>query len=220
MYKLVKQKRKTISIGIDENLQIIVKAPHHVPGHYVDEFVEKHKEWIARAIANKRSTLELQDWWQRKQLLYLGEVHVIVLRHGEKESVKLIEDQLILTLVDPSDQPKAEQLMEKWLTENFRVLVTELSDKYCKLLGCDYNKIYIRKQRTRWGSCSSKGNLSFNSRLICAPRRCIEYVALHEVMHLMHFNHGKQFWKAIEAIMPQYKSYQNILKLQGKYYHF
>lgn len=220
MYKLVKQKRKTMSIGIDENLQIIVKAPYHVPNHYVEAFVEKHREWIDQAIRAKQHAKSYHDWWQTGRIHYLGEERTVQIKKGQKESIDLVEAVITITLEDITDQLKAQKLLEKWFIESFRGLVTEMSDKYCKLLGCDYNKIYIRKQRTRWGSCSSKGNLSFNSRLICAPKVCIEYVVLHEVMHLRHFNHSKKFWDAIEEIMPQYKSYQNILRQQGKYYNF
>lgn len=220
MYQLVRQKRKTMSIGIDENLQIIVKAPYHLPIHIVEEFVQKHTEWIEQAIVTKKKALDLQNWWQKKQLFYLGEERKIILQRGRNEGISVVSTGLIVTRETICDEVNVQKYIEKWLTEKVRVLVTELSDKYCKLLGCDYNKIYIRKQRTRWGSCSAKGNLSFNSRLICAPIGCIEYVVLHEIMHLIHFNHSKQFWDAIEAVMPEYKRYQNILKMQGENYNF
>ena len=73
----------------------------------------------------------------------------------------------------------------------------------------------LRKQKTRWGSCSSKGGLSYNIRLMSAPIEVIEYVVLHEVMHLIYFDHSKAFWNAIAKVMPDYKTRQSYLKEQG-----
>ena len=73
----------------------------------------------------------------------------------------------------------------------------------------------IRKQTTRWGSCSSKGTLSFNWRLMLAPPRVLDYVVVHELCHITHMNHSKDFWNKVESIMPDYKIYRDWLKKNG-----
>ena len=78
-----------------------------------------------------------------------------------------------------------------------------------------YNKIYIRDQKTRWGSCSSKGNLNFNWRLIMAPLFIMDYIVVHELAHLVHPNHSRDFWKLVKKIVPDYKEKKEWLKIYG-----
>lgn len=81
--------------------------------------------------------------------------------------------------------------------------------------GGSYNTIAIREQKTRWGSCSSNGTLSFHWRLMMAPPHVLDYVVVHELCHLTHMNHSKAFWGLVEQVMPDYKRYQNWLKEHG-----
>jgi hypothetical protein len=74
-----------------------------------------------------------------------------------------------------------------------------------------YNRIAIKNQRTRWGSCSGKKNLNFNWRLIMTPHECVDYVIVHELAHTRQMNHSKNFWAIVEEIMPDYKSHKKTL---------
>ncbi len=87
---------------------------------------------------------------------------------------------------------------------------------YHQQTGGNYTKITIRDQKTRWGSCSSSGTLSFNYRLMYAPPRVLDYVVVHELCHLTHMNHSKDFWNMVASIMPDYKSYRQWLKDHGR----
>jgi predicted metal-dependent hydrolase len=73
----------------------------------------------------------------------------------------------------------------------------------------------IREQKTRWGSCSKKGNLNFNWKLIMSPPWVIDYVVIHEICHLRHLNHSKEYWALVEYYMPEYKSAREWLKKNG-----
>ncbi len=87
---------------------------------------------------------------------------------------------------------------------------------YHTMTGGNYTKITIRDQKTRWGSCSSNGTLSFNYRLMYAPPRILDYVVVHELCHLTHMNHSKDFWNMVASIMPEYKTYRQWLKDHGR----
>lgn len=86
---------------------------------------------------------------------------------------------------------------------------------YAKVIGVDYGKITIRNQKTRWGSCSSKGNLNFNCLLMLAPPEVIDYVVIHELCHRKEMNHSKAFWREVEKVMPDYKKAKLWLKNEG-----
>lgn len=89
------------------------------------------------------------------------------------------------------------------------------ADNYRFLLKNNYSRITIRDQKTRWGSCSSKGTLSFNWRLMLAPPGILDYVVVHELCHLSHMNHSREFWQCVEAVLPDYKERRKWLKEHG-----
>lgn len=107
-------------------------------------------------------------------------------------------------------EQKIQQLREKT-----RQLVTERVKHYAPIIGVNYNQIAIRTQRTRWGSCSSKGNLNFNCLLGLTPPEVLDYVVVHELCHLIELNHSKQFWDAVERTMPDYNIHRKWLKENG-----
>ncbi len=86
---------------------------------------------------------------------------------------------------------------------------------YHTITGGEYTSITIRDQKTRWGSCSSTGTLSFNYRLIFAPPRILDYVVVHELCHLTHMNHSKDFWNMVASVMPEYKVHRKWLREHG-----
>ena len=97
----------------------------------------------------------------------------------------------------------AEEL--KALAEKALVVIPEKVRHYAPLVGVDYGRITIRSQRTRWGSCSGKGNLNFNCLLLLTPPEVIDYVIVHELCHLIHLDHSLAFWAEVEKYMPDYK---------------
>lgn len=86
---------------------------------------------------------------------------------------------------------------------------------YADIMGVTFGKITIKNQKTRWGSCSSKGNLNFNCLLMLTPDKVRDYVVIHELCHLKQMNHSKMFWAEIEKVMPDYKVYRQWLSQNG-----
>lgn len=96
-----------------------------------------------------------------------------------------------------------------------RCIFAERSAYFGEKMGVEYNKIFIREQKTRWGSCSSDRNLNFNWKLVLAPPQVLDYVVVHELCHLKEMNHSQAFWNKVEEIMPSYQEQKQWLKDNG-----
>lgn len=136
----------------------------------------------------------------------------------EKEEwiVKTYLKQSILPS-NPASEPKSPQTiaLEKRYRDAAKDYIPKRVEYYHQFTGGKYTKITIRDQKTRWGSCSSNGTLSFSFRLMMAPPRVLDYVVVHELCHLTHMNHSKEFWNMVETILPDYKEHRKWLKENG-----
>lgn len=101
------------------------------------------------------------------------------------------------------------------LANDAKTVIPPIAAKYADIMGVDYGRITIRNQKTRWGSCSSKGNLNFNCLLMLAPRQVLEYVVVHELAHRKEMNHSTNFWKIVESVKPDYRKDRRWLKEEG-----
>ena len=102
--------------------------------------------------------------------------------------------------------------------EKAKELAIERVEHFTKLYGCTYNTISVKNQKTRWGSCSKKGNLNFHYKIIFLPEEIREYVIIHEVCHLLELNHSKKFWKLVQNACPDYANIKKQLKKFGMLY--
>ena len=101
------------------------------------------------------------------------------------------------------------------LAERAATLIPERVRHYASLLGVTYGRITIRNQRSKWGSCTAKGNLNFNCLLLLAPSEVLDGVVVHELCHRKHMNHSKEFYAEIERVYPEYKRWDRWLKENG-----
>lgn len=117
--------------------------------------------------------------------------------------------------LDASDVEPIEETVLEELYEEARIDMSERVKHYADIMGVDYGRVTIRCQKTRWGSCSSIGNLNFNCLLMLAPIDVRDYVVIHELAHRKYMNHSKDFWKVVEFVMPDYREKRKWLKTHG-----
>ena len=138
----------------------------------------------------------------------LKEKEAWILKHMEQIAKRKAEYEAMD--VDRLTNAEVQELVDKAVK-----YIPERVAHFAKLIDVDYGRITIRNQKTRWGSCSSKGNLNFNCLLMLAPPEIIDYVVVHELCHRKEMNHSKDFWNEVEKILPDYKDSVKWLKEEG-----
>ncbi|MEP3295536.1 MAG: SprT family zinc-dependent metalloprotease [Pseudoruegeria sp.] len=134
---------------------------------------------------------------------------------GTARRVTLSDDQIAV----PGPVDRVPARLQGFLKALARERLAAASDQYCAVLGLRYHKLTLRDTRSRWGSCSSEGNLMYSWRLIMAPVEVLQYVAAHEVAHLREMNHAPEFWSVVEKLYPAYKRPRHWLREHGHHLH-
>ena len=158
----------------------------------------KDSETVIVKAPNRVSKREIQEVLE-KHRKWIGE-KLLEAKKQEKETEKI---------------RKLSDIELRELTERAGEVFKRKVEYYAPLVGVTYGRITIRNQRTRWGSCSSKGNLNFNVALMRAPIEILEYVVVHELCHRLYLNHSKEFWKEVERVLPDYRVREKWLKENG-----
>ena len=139
----------------------------------------------------------------------------IRLARAERCTLRIDENAFCLTLPQPDDEDCVRAAIRQTLSRRALLRIRERLAHYAPRIGVEFGRVAIRDQKSRWGSCSSKHNLNFNWKLIMAPPEVLDYVVIHELCHLIEFNHSRRFWQLVEAQMPEYEAWKKWLKLHG-----
>ena len=131
----------------------------------------------------------------------------------EKHLASSEEAKKALGEIQPFTKEELKELVVK-----AKLIIPKRAEHYAPLIGVTYNRITIRSQRTRWGSCSSKGNLNFNCLLVLFPPEVIDSIVVHELCHRKHMNHSPQFYAEIDKVFPEYKKWHKWLNDNGRLY--
>ena len=186
----------------------------------VEALVNRKTRWIREKLLlqQEHPPPKLKEYVSGECFTYLGRNYRLKVEPGQSKSVKLTGRRFVVQ-VPPSVQ-KREQYVQDALTEWYRAHALEkLQEKvqrYSKVVQVSPSSVGIRTFSGRWGSCSTKGNMEFNWKIIIAPNRIVDYVVVHELCHLHHHNHSPEFWKCVERVFPDYASVRSWLKENGK----
>lgn len=143
-------------------------------------------------------------------------LEVIYDKTAPKRRVSLTNGKLKVTVNKRSIEMR-KALIKSWYVEQAKYLFFKKVHYYNKRIGMPIHWIRIKEQKSRWGSCSSLGNLNFNWKLVIAPIEILEYVVVHEMCHYKHMDHSKEFWSEVEKILPDYKVRKKWLQVNGQY---
>ena len=163
-YFIKRSRRKTISVEIEPDLSVLIRAPLYMADREIVKFLKDSEDWIRK--------------------------------HREKVAKRMEEEAKI---------PKLSMEEIRSLAVMARDDIPARVACFAPIVGVTYGRITIRNQKSRWGSCSSKGNLNFNCLLMLAPPEHRDYVVVHELCHRKEMNHSKRFWDEVGRVLPDYK---------------
>ena len=213
-YTLIQTERSSIQIKALPD-EVRVFAPRHMPLRQADDFVRRNAEWLnrARASLDAYRARETNRYPMTDGMLFPLEGRQITLRvrRSVSEEAHLLGDELIVRTRDISPDAVRTQLRD-FLIGLASERIVQRVRHYAPLIGRSPGRISVREQRTKWGSCSSQGNLNFNWKLIMAPGEALDYVVIHELCHLFEFNHSDRFWRRVARFQPDYAVWRDFLR--------
>ncbi|MFZ5922567.1 MAG: M48 family metallopeptidase [Chloroflexota bacterium] len=215
--EIVRSKRKTIALVVQPGGRLVVRAPQRATLKQIRAVVERHTAWVEARMKEMESLPAPRTFTGGSGLPYLGQDYPLRLAPGPGSGLRFDGDSFTLT---DGAAARAASLFEAWYRRQARKVFTERVRHFAAGHGFEYGKLRISSARTRWGSCSSQGTLSFTWRLVLAPPEVVDYVVVHELVHLRVKNHSPDFWRAVEAILPDYKSRRKWLKANGESLHW
>jgi hypothetical protein len=202
-------KRLSLRVGRTDG-RVTLSLPRRASLREARAFAHQQAEWIRHHVMAAPTA---QRPLIGGTLPVLGEVLPIVV--GNTRVARLMPDAILV----PDDADKVGPRVKTLLRTLAQSHLTEACARYASTLGRDHGRLSFRDTRSRWGSCTSRGDLMFSWRLVMAPWEVLDYVAAHEVAHLVHMDHSPQFWGQVEDLLPRYQPYRAWLKAHGAGLH-
>ncbi len=215
-YILIQTARKNVLFQALPEGVTRVYAPKYMRLRDIDEMVRQRAQQLSDMHENLDHHLE-EDRRNHpvadgSTLMIEGVPHVLRLKTGRPVRGKIEGSEYILTLPKPDSDPAVRAAIRSTLSARALERIRQRVDHYAPLVGVKPGRITIRDQKSRWGSCSAKGNLNFNWKLIMSPPRVLDYVVIHELCHMIEFNHSARFWQLVYDQMPDYEAWKKWLK--------
>ncbi|MDF2988876.1 MAG: putative metal-dependent hydrolase [Eubacterium sp.] len=221
-YTLKRTNRRSIGISIDKTGFVTVAGPNGISEETVRELLREKASWILdklshfEALAARKG--KAKEFAGDEEYPYLGKMFKlkIEIETSLKRPVfRLQENTLELYTKNTENTGMLKDYLKLWYVEQFKRIIEQRVGYFSKIMGVTPGKITVREQKTRWGSCSSRGNLNFNWKLIMARPEVLDYVVIHELCHMKEMNHSDRFWALVKELCPRYKEYRKWLKDNG-----
>ncbi|MFO0692912.1 MAG: SprT family zinc-dependent metalloprotease [Polyangiales bacterium] len=215
-------RQKTLSIRVEPDGRVEVVAPAGVPEDRIEAVVRKKAGWILerqREVEDLLPRPSPREFVSGETYLYLGRQYLLRVKAGSEPSVKLLGKHLEVTVprgTPAGSRPEVvrEQLVG-WYRAHAEDRLPERVGVWASKLGVAPRSVLVREPDKRWGSCDAKGNVRLNWRIVQAPMRLVDYVVAHELVHLVHADHGRAFWQALGRVMPDYEGRRDMLRRRG-----
>jgi predicted metal-dependent hydrolase len=198
-----------LKISAEHGLSIIL--PQHYPASYAEEVIRGKQRWVKKKLATIQRSRQI--YADTSHVQYLGHtlnIHTYSTTHSHA-TAQLIDEELVVDL--PESTSEVRPIVVAWLKSRAQSIIPPLVEQHGQHMETKYSTVRLRTARTRWGSCSPRGTLNFNWKLIMVPLEVIEYVIVHELCHLREMNHSPAFWKLVDQHCPNWRAHRRWLRL-------
>ena len=235
-FNLVRSRRRTLGISVRRGV-VEVRAPLKAPKSWIMACVGEKKSWIAKQVSLQK--LQLKDVYRITDgaiIPLLGDTLSIRINNQSRLSGEVVKRASIsinestlwinippstsnedgITPVALLQEEKATRLFLKWIKTQAESYMSQTTKTLAEKMALDnLNSISYRRTTSKWGHCTSEGNIQYNPLLMLAPKFVVDYIIAHEVCHLRHANHSKRFWSLVDKAYPQRNHAENWLKQHG-----
>ena len=215
--QVVRTKRiKTASIQIRDGL---VKAvvPDQISDFKVETLIKKRMPWIRKKLQDESKIISpsKKEYVSGECLTYLGKNYRLKVIANSKSSIKLISGYIVASTSKKSPN-NIKELLTQWYIDHAIERLKEKTDRYANIIGVSPSTVSVRDYKSKWGSCSSDGKISYNWRIIMSPHRVVDYIVIHELCHMLEHNHSKEFWRHVSNNCKDFIECRDWLKINGK----
>ena len=216
-YRLHRADRKRLRIVVSPELTVDVFAPKTVTHEQVNVAVQKKAAWIARTLDKLETYHPLptpKRYISGEIFVYLGRQYRLKVEAGSKQPAKLLGRFLWIWVKDKRDSHSVKKAVDAWYRKRAHEALGRYMERCYAIAsrhGVSKPLLVIRVMRTRWGSCSPAGRITLNFKLVQVPVHCIEYVIMHELCHLKHNNHSKEFYSLLTRCQPDWRKRKETL---------
>jgi hypothetical protein len=184
----------------------------------VDSLLKEKRQWIKEKILLHRQALPVsaKQYVSGESFPYLGRNYRLKVERGNFAPVRLLSGRLLVVLPQGVEQPHmVRNALVRWYKRLAAQKLQEKVKRFAPMLGVEPVGVSIKTFKSRWGSCSAKGRIDFNWKIMMAPNRIVDYVVVHELSHLKQYDHSPKFWKEVERVMPDYAECKEWLKVNA-----
>ena len=213
------KRRRVLSIEIDRGV-IKARAPMKMRDHTIKKFILEKQNWIQQHLNNIPQAVKKLKMLAGEEVNFCGDVFSINPLNGSKKAIRINKNVIEIPYLQSNltDQETIRNKLIRWYKKQAESIFRDKAIFYSEQMKIPINdtKIKAREYKRRWGSCNHKRDLSFNWRLLMAPEDVIDYVVIHELAHIVEFNHSKEFWAIVEKQMPDWSQHQSWLADNGQ----
>lgn len=217
-YELKRSQRKTLGIEVHPDSSVHIIAPEASSIQDIEKKVEKRAKWIVKQQAYFEQFLPRtpeREYVSGETHYYLGKSYILKISLGETNQVKLKAGKLEVVCKGKIKPEMVKKLLAQWYythaEKKFNTIAIEAYSKF-KEYDFEMPEIEIRRMTKRWGSCNTLDKVILNPEIIKASSKCIEYVLIHEMCHLVVVNHNAAFYKVLTSVMPSWQKWKRVLE--------
>lgn len=215
IYRVHKTNRKTISLTLERNNEVVIKAPNHATAEKIEDFFVRKQEWLYTKLEEKNTFVDYpnkREIQSGRGFYYMGRMYKLEIVEHVDFKLRFHKNKFEL---NKEYIENWHDIFIEWYIERFNQKILSRVKSYSKKHNLIPEKISIKDLNNKWGNCSKENKISFHWKIILAPISVIDYVIVHELCHIKYKNHSPAYWTLLSRFMPDYDNHKDWLRRYG-----